>query len=62
LRWGRWWSVVEVVECGGGGGVWWRSEEEWGGVMTSVIINIRHNYIQWRHAGRFKQGCVRLAD
>ena len=27
LRWGRWWSVVEVVECGGGGGVWWRSEE-----------------------------------
>jgi hypothetical protein len=61
-----------VVECGG---VWWRrrneeeecggvrrSEEEWGGVMTSLIINIRHNYMQWCHAGVFKQGCVRLAD
>ena len=23
-----------------------RSEEECGGVMTSVIINIRHNYIE----------------
>ena len=24
----RWWSVVEVVECGGGGGVRRTSEEE----------------------------------
>jgi hypothetical protein len=32
-----------------------RSEEEWGGVRRS-------NYMQWRHAGKFKQGRTKLAD
>jgi hypothetical protein len=62
LRWSvvecgeLWWSVVEcggvlwsVVECGGVwwsvvecGGVWWRDVVE----LTSLIISIRHNYMQ----------------
>jgi hypothetical protein len=49
-----------------------RSEEEWGGVrrseeecgrvMTSLIINIRHNYMHWRHAGELKHDRSKLAD
>jgi hypothetical protein len=39
-----------------------RSEEEWGGVMTSLIINICHNYMQWCHAGVFKHDQAKLAD
>jgi hypothetical protein len=71
---GVWWSVVEcggvwwsVVECGGVwwsvvecGGVWW-SVVEGGCVMTS-LINIRHNYMQWRHADVFKHDQAKLAD
>jgi hypothetical protein len=43
-----------------GGGVR-RNEEKWGGVMTS-LIDIRHNYMQWRHSGQFKHDWVKLAD
>jgi hypothetical protein len=32
LRWWRWWSVVEVVECGG---VWWSAVECGGGVRRN---------------------------
>jgi hypothetical protein len=38
--------------------VWWREVVE----LTSLIINIRHNYMQWRHASKLKQGRTKLAD
>jgi hypothetical protein len=48
-----WWSVVEC------GGVWW-SVVEGGSVMTSLIINIRHNYMH--DITRSKSGGTRWSE